>query len=125
MNGSNAMDRIVDKNFSSEEEAPFPVDRAKHIIGYAVDEQNERIQHMETIYDHALELLEDPEKNLRKLKAYQTEIRELADYYESPLWRKDFEDDEAGNLPKDLKRGVLSEDGIYNLLEKYKELLNH
>ena len=26
-------------------------------------------------------------------------------------------------LPKDLKRGVLSEDGIYNLLNKYDELM--
>ena len=31
----------------------------------------------------------------------------------------DFAADEAGLLPKDLKRGVLSEDDIYLLLEKY------
>ena len=29
---------------------------------------------------------------------------------------------EAGALPRDLKRGVLSEDGIWNLLEAYREL---
>ena len=40
----------------------------------------------------------------------------LLDYYESPLWREDFEADEAGLLPKTLKRGVLGEDTIYNLL---------
>ncbi|MBK6087256.1 DUF4298 domain-containing protein, partial [Ruminococcus difficilis] len=34
----------------------------------------------------------------------------------------DFAADEAGLLPKGLKRGVLSEDGIYNLLEEYKEV---
>ena len=34
----------------------------------------------------------------------------------------DFEADEAGLLPPDLKRGVLSEDGIYNLLEEYKRV---
>ena len=28
-----------------------------------------------------------------------------------------FEDDEAGKLPRDLKRGVLSEDGIYDFLD--------
>ena len=33
------------------------------------------------------------------------------------LWKKDFEDDEAGKLPRDLKRGVLSEDGIYDFLD--------
>ena len=42
----------------------------------------------------------------------------LKEYYESPQWREDFEADEAGKFPKDLKRGVLSEDGIYNLLEE-------
>lgn len=46
----------------------------------------------------------------------------LEAYYTSPAWRTDFEADEAGLLPPDLKRGVLSEDGIYNLLEEYKRL---
>jgi len=44
----------------------------------------------------------------------------LEAYYNSPQWRKDFEADEAGKLPKDLKRGVLSEDGIYDLLSDYQ-----
>ena len=35
-------------------------------------------------------------------------------------WKKDFEDDEKGLLPKELKRGVLSEDGIYNLRDAGK-----
>ena len=34
----------------------------------------------------------------------------------------DFAADEAGNLPPDLKRGVLSEDGIWNLLSDYREI---
>ena len=34
----------------------------------------------------------------------------------------DFADDEAGRLPADLKRGVLSEDGIWNLLSDVSEL---
>ena len=45
-------------------------------------------------------------------------------YYESPQWRMDLEADEAGLLPQDLHRGVLSEDGIYNLLEEYEALKN-
>ena len=40
-------------------------------------------------------------------------ISELEAYYTSG---------ESGLLPKGLKRGVLSEDGIYNLLEEYKEV---
>ena len=46
----------------------------------------------------------------------QENIQKLTNYYESPDWRSDFESDEHGELPKGLKRGVLSEDGIYNLL---------
>lgn len=41
----------------------------------------------------------------------------LSSYYES-LWKEDFEADEQGLIPKDLKRGVLSEDGLYNLLQE-------
>ena len=45
--------------------------------------------------------------------------QELETYYRSDEWKQDFADDEAGRLPKQLKRGVLSEDGIYNLLERF------
>ncbi len=49
-------------------------------------------------------------------------ICKLNIYYQSAEWKVDHGYDEAGLLPPDLKRGVLSEDGIYNLLEEYKEL---
>ena len=48
-------------------------------------------------------------------------LYELTSYYESGQWLQDFEADERGELPKDLKRGVLSEDGVYNLLSEFKE----
>ena len=40
----------------------------------------------------------------------------LGAYYASDVWKEDFAADEAGLLPQDLPRGVLSEDGIYNAL---------
>lgn len=40
----------------------------------------------------------------------------LIDYYEGGQWLADYECDERGELPAELKRGVLSEDGLYNLL---------
>ena len=46
------------------------------------------------------------------------ELGKLSAYYSSDAWKRDYAADEAGLLPKDLKRGVLSEDGIYNLLEE-------
>ncbi|MBP5744200.1 MAG: DUF4298 domain-containing protein [Oscillospiraceae bacterium] len=48
-------------------------------------------------------------------------VKELESYYGSTEWKQDFTADEEGRLPKDLKRGVLSEDGIYNVLELYRE----
>ncbi len=49
------------------------------------------------------------------------QIRELGSYYGSTEWKQDYAADEAGLLPSDLKRGVLSEDGIYNVLQQYSE----
>lgn len=45
-------------------------------------------------------------------------LGELSEYYGSAAWKRDFAADEAGLLPQELKRGVLSEDGIYNLLHQ-------
>ena len=39
----------------------------------------------------------------------------LRDYYDSGLWLLDYELDERGELPTDLKRGVLAQDTLYNL----------
>ena len=44
--------------------------------------------------------------------------RLLEQYYTSGEWLADLEADEAGALPADLKRGVLSEDGVFDLLER-------
>ena len=61
---------------------------------------------------------------LENYEAAQEDIAALNEYYGSEVWKQDFADDEAGLLPADLKRGVLSEDGIWNLLEDAKELNN-
>ena len=80
----------------------------------------ERITHMESLLDKSTEVIACLEQALEDFAALQPDIAELEAYYTSPQWRKDFEADEAGKLPKDLKRGVLSEDGIYNLLSDYQ-----
>ena len=47
----------------------------------------------------------------------------LQEYMDSGQWLKDYEEDEKGKLPARLKRGVLSEDGLYNLLADARNLL--
>ena len=59
---------------------------------------------------------------LDKYEKVQEAIVTLSNYYSSAEWKQDFADDEAGLLPKDLKRGVLSEDGLWNLLSDWREL---
>ncbi|MBR6766822.1 MAG: DUF4298 domain-containing protein [Clostridia bacterium] len=66
-----------------------------------------RIQYMESILDKVL-ASENPKGMTRELSI-------LESYYFGPLWREDYEADEAGLLPPDLKRGVLSEDAVYDL----------
>lgn len=68
-----------------------------------------RIQRMEEIFD-LLQKGTSPKEELASMR------RELIEYYESPLWREDYERDERRELPEGLKRGVLSEDGVYNYL---------
>ena len=70
---------------------------------YSLD-RIERVEKYEKLFDEAL-ARRDPEK-LRLLEAY----------YTSGTWRDDYEADERGELPPDLKRGVLSQDGLYDLL---------
>ena len=85
-------------------------------------EQLERIRHMERLFDFALEAMkESPMSHDKYVKAKEA-ITTLSAYYGSNNWRKDYADDEAGLLPKNLKRGVLSEDGIWNLLSDWEEL---
>ena len=82
----------------------------------------ERITQMESLFEKSEEVVKRLETALNDFAALEHDIAKLEAYYTSPQWRKDFEADEAGKLPKDLKRGVLSEDGIWNLLSNYKEL---
>ena len=80
-------------------------------------QQLERIQHMEQLLDFVIEARKKQHIDREKSARIQEAIRILADYYGSKEWKQDFADDEAGLLPKDLKRGVLSEDGIWNILD--------
>lgn len=87
------------------------------------DKAQERIKAMEAIFDKAAKVMQDLEKHMSRFEDIQSDIKKLEAYYTSEDWKSDFKLDEEGKLPADLKRGVLSEDGVYDLLEKNKELL--
>ena len=106
-----------------------------------------RVREMEGVFDRASVLLKEIEDIEAKAKAkttrakgklhyefptsrtlgklhqeFQKELRKVETYYESSLWKADFAADEEGKFPAGMKRGVLSEDGVYDLLERYIEL---
>ena len=78
-------------------------------------EQIERITQMEACLDASEQAIRELSEALSAFEEVQTKYRQLSDYYGSDQWMQDYEDDEAGKLPKDLKRGVLSEDAVYDL----------
>ncbi len=93
-------------------------------VSNLMDEQLRRIRKMERHLNRASAALKRLSSALDKYEEAKADIAALASYYGSNDWKQDFADDEAGRLPKDLKRSVLSEDGIWNLLEEHRELQN-
>ena len=83
-------------------------------------EQIERIQKMEQLLDKAWVAISKGCITTNEHEEIQRAFDILSDYYGSDTWKQDFADDEAGLLPKDLKRGVLSEDAIWNLLADWQ-----
>ena len=82
----------------------------------AREDRVEKIWHYEQLYDRALNAV----RTITEIWTAEEEtFSELASYYESGDWLKDYEADEAGQLPENLKRGVLSQDGLYDLLAEH------
>lgn len=88
-----------------------------------MNEAIERISKMEAVLDKALKKMSELETAIAEYEAVQPEIKQIEEYYTSKQWKDDLALDEAGKLPANLKRGVLSEDGIYDMLERNSELL--
>ena len=80
-----------------------------------------RIQRMEADFDRLSQAIQETPASLfsdHRLIAMQ---KRLTRYYEGGGWMADYRRDERGELPADLKRGVLSEDGLWNLLIDIEE----
>lgn len=74
-----------------------------------------RISRMESLFD---ELAEAARGNLTQRQTLEVKeaIRTLSEYVSSGDWLHDYDLDQQRLLPPGLKRGVLSQDGLYNLL---------
>ena len=81
----------------------------------------ERVARMEEASKRVENMLVQLNQGLDSYSQVQHEIEILEKYLDSKQWRADFEADEAGKLPADMPRGVLSEDGLYNLLNRVED----
>ena len=77
-----------------------------------------RIIKMEKLFDDLKFSFEKSKEEFYKNKNLQRKLKVLTNYYENGKWLKDYQLDEENLLPKNLKRGILSQDGIYNFLSE-------
>ena len=73
----------------------------------------ERVSFYEMIFDEVRSI---PREAAAIGEEIRMKVRLLDEYYTSGEWQEDYEADEEGLLPADLKRGVLSQDGLYDFL---------
>ena len=74
----------------------------------------ERVRRMEHCFDTLQQMAaENPDAIDQAL------LGALRVYYEGGQWLRDYTLDEQGCFPVDLKRGVLSQDAVYDFLQKY------
>ena len=85
-------------------------------MGKQADRINQMEAHLDTLTAANKQLI----SALEIFKNAQDAYLALDEYYNSKLWRKDFDDDQNGKISAEIKRGVLSEDGVYNALTDYK-----
>lgn len=83
-----------------------------------IEERIERIRHMERCFDEVCAALK---KGADSAELWE-KIRILGDYMDGGGWLADYASDERGELPQDLKRGVLSQDVLYNLLTEWERV---
>lgn len=83
----------------------------------------ERVTKMEQYLDASADALNKLEAALETYEAAEEKYYALEQYYGSVLWMNDYEEDEAGKLPADLKRGVLSEDTVYDLITQHRDIM--
>ena len=84
--------------------------------------REERIAYYEKILDRTADAIRNLDAALDEYEAICPLLQELERYYTGPEWKADFDADAAGDLPRDLKRGVLSEDGIDDVLSDFRDL---
>lgn len=82
----------------------------------------QKITLMEDYLNTSKAAITDLEKSLSVYQETQYKMGCLLEYYGSEEWFAAREMDEASNLPKNLSRGVLTEDLVYDLIQEQREV---
>ncbi|MBR4001799.1 MAG: DUF4298 domain-containing protein [Bacteroidales bacterium] len=82
-----------------------------------------RITEMEEKFDALRQSVRALEDAITQSQDFRDNYKALKKYMDSGKWLKDYETDEKGELPPDLKRGVLSQDGLYDLLQDASDVI--
>lgn len=80
-----------------------------------------RVCQMEQYMDEVAQALKNNPEEINNSDELRKKVEILAEYMDSGQWLTDYEADERGELPANLKRGVLSQDGLYNLICEIEE----
>lgn len=81
-----------------------------------------RVALMERILDDCRAAADELQAALARWEAAQTRLAALEAYYTCPQWLGDFDADAQGMLPPTMKRGVLTEDAVWDLLTDAQNL---
>lgn len=84
-------------------------------------QSRQRVEQMEKIFNSQIQLVSALRTILEQVETSQPAYLELLDYYQSSTILEDMDLADRGKF-KNLPCGVLSEDGVYNLLVDRKEL---
>lgn len=87
-----------------------------------IERSVKRIKELESVFDEVSKTLKEEPIKLNDTE-YQNKIKILVDYLDSGMWLKDYELDEKGLIDQSVKRGILSEDGLYNLIFEIQEFI--
>ena len=78
----------------------------------------ERVKRMEVCYDALQAAVNERPEQIHADPALSALVQILAQYYDGGQWLADYELDERGCFPAGIKCGVLSQDGVYDLLDR-------
>lgn len=84
-------------------------------------QSSQRVEQMESIFNRQLQLASGIRALLQQVETSQSAYLDLLEYYQSPAFLEDMDLADRGEF-ENLPCGVLSEDGVYNLLVDRKEL---